>query len=156
MRVAEEEARGTVSRLGKWVRGDCACGDTGALLYDTDLEGPLVCARCYRVWTREQPEVKQACDSCGSRGNVWRDPVTRKDEYLCVRCHDPAALFQNRWANKVRESHAIHAGAPRAQCGLRNRGTECSGEVKPRGGEFKGMQVCNKHAGKKGSETWRQ
>lgn len=150
MRIAEAAARGTVSRLGVWVRGDCACGDAGALLYDTDETGPLVCAQCYRKWTKAQPPVRQTCDACGSDGNVWRDPIHRRNEYLCINCHDPESLFQNRWANKVRESKPLRDAGVR--CGAAGYGTDCSGELKWRGPQ--GMVLCNKHAGKKGSETW--
>lgn len=138
---------GTCSRIGQWVRGDCSCGDRDVLVYDTDDETGLVCASCYRRWTKDHP-LSQACDKCGATGNVWRDPVPRKNEYLCIKCHDPEALFQNRWANKVRESKPLHDGAPRAVCAAAGRGTDCKGEIKWRGA-FK-MQLCNKHAGVKG------
>lgn len=112
-------------------------------MYDTD--GPYVCAACYRVWAAANP-LTQACDKCGDTGNVWRDPIHRRNEYLCVRCHDPAALFQNRWANRVRESKplGIH---PKAKCGAAGI-TDCRGEIKWRG-SFN-MLLCNKHAGKTG------
>lgn len=153
MRVPEEIARGTISRIGRWVRGECGhCHEQDVLLYDTDVSGPLVCAGCYRVWTATQPKVKQLCDSCGSDGNVWRDPIPRKNVYLCVNCHDPDALFLNRWANKVRQSEPLNKGEKRAVCGAAGYGTDCSGEIKWRGPQS--MQLCNKHAGKKGSETW--
>ena len=77
---------------------------------------------------------------------VWRDPLHRRNEYLCIKCHDPDALFQNRWADKVRQSERL---------GLREKVvcdaagiTECRGEIKYRGA-FK-MSLCNKHAGKQG------
>ena len=123
------------------------------LLYDTTVGGELVCASGYRKWTRTQPPIKQSCDKCGAVGNVWRDPIPRKNEYLCVKCHNPEALFLNRWANKARQSEPL-SKERRAVCVAAGYGTECKGEVKPRGGQHKGMQLCNKHAGKKGSETW--
>jgi predicted RNA-binding Zn-ribbon protein involved in translation (DUF1610 family) len=134
---------GTCSRVGQFVRGDCACGAADVLVYDTDGDS-LVCASCYRQWAHDR-EQKQACDKCGSEGNVWRDPVHRRNEYLCIKCHDPETLFQNRWANRVRESKPLNLGAPRAVCAARGRGSECKGEIKWRG-SYK-MQLCNKHAG---------
>lgn len=137
---------GTDSRVGRWVRGRCqACGEEDALLYEA--AGSLVCAADYRTWAAAHP-TSQACDVCGDTGNVWRDPLTRKNEYLCIKHHDPDALFQNRWANKVRQSEKLGVRA-RAVCEFAGYGTECKGEVKPRG-QFQGRLSCNKHAGKQG------
>jgi hypothetical protein len=36
----------------------------------------------------------------------------------------------------------------KAMCEAAGYGTDCKGEVKPRGGQFKGRLLCNKHAGK--------
>lgn len=139
--------KGTNSRLGQYVRGDCAvCGAVNVLVYETDEETGLVCASDYRRWSYSNP-VKQACDNCGSTGNVWRDPVHRRNEYLCINCHDPEALFQNRWADKARVSVPLNPAA-RPVCALSDYGTECRGEVKWR--SALGMSVCNKHAGKQG------
>jgi hypothetical protein len=136
--------KGTVSRLGVWVRGTCAvCGDDDVLVYEAGED--LVCAADYRVYATTHP-VPQPCDTCGATGNVWRDPLTRKNEYLCIKHHDPEALFQNRWANKVRESSAL-GQRERIQCGAAGI-TECKGEIKWRGGY--NMLLCNKHAGKQG------
>lgn len=140
------ELIGTDSREMRWVRGDCAaCGESNALVYVCGDD--LRCAACTRLWVAENP-TPQACDECGDTGNVWRDPLTRKNVYLCIKHHDPDALFQNRWADKVRKSEPLHAGAPRAQCAAKGRGTECKGEIKWRGAHK--MELCNKHAGKQG------
>lgn len=139
------ELVGTDSRVMRWVKGTCqACGDDDVLVYV--CAGRLVCAVDYRTYAAAHP-TSQACDSCGSTGNVWRDPLHRRNEYLCIKCHDPEALFQNRWADKVRESKPINESR-RAVCAARGRGTECKGETKWRG-SFK-MELCNKHAGKQG------
>lgn len=117
--------KGTCSRVGQWVRGDCPCGETDVLLYDAPDDGALVCNACVRL---RPVDTRQACDKCGAKGNVWRDPIPRRNEYLCMGCHDPEALFINRWANKVRESAALgysRASEVRAGCvgcGLRRRG----------------------------------
>lgn len=134
---------GSCSRTGQYVRGDCACGARDELVYDTGES--LVCASCYRRWAKAHPQ-KQACDKCGSTGNVWRDPIPRKNEYLCVRCHDPEALFVNRWANKVRESTPLGL-RERVTCELAGYGTACKGEV--RWVNALGYSVCNFHRGRK-------
>lgn len=139
---------GTSFREDRIVRGECErCGEADALLYDHWSDEQLVCAGCQRVRAKEHP-TPQACDRCGATGNVWRDPVTRKNEYLCERCHDPAKHFQNRWAPTVREGATLGIH-PKAVCAAAGYGTDCKGEVKPRGGQHKGMLLCNKHAGKK-------
>lgn len=140
----ETHLEGTCSRVGQWVVGDCACGAVDTLVYDID-PGVLSCAGCYRVWSLAHPP-KQACDECGDDGNVWRDPVHRRNEYLCIKCHDPESLFQNRWANRVRQSSPLGVRA-KVVCGAAGI-TECKGEVKWRGAF--NMLVCNKHAGKTG------
>jgi hypothetical protein len=140
--------KGTVFRVGQIVRGDCedpACRETDAVLYDTLDDPTLLCVWHSRARSKATPR-SQACDRCGSTGNVWRDPVHRRNEYLCINCHDPESLFQNRWANKVRQSSPLHDGPPRAVCAAAGYGTECKGEIKWRGAH--NMSLCNKHAGK--------
>ena len=139
------ELVGTDSREMRWVRDTCgACGAVDELVYVCG--DSLRCAGCTRAWYVENP-TPQACDSCGSTGNVWRDPLHRRNEYLCIRCHDPDALFQNRWANKVRQSTPLNNWRT-AVCGARGRGTDCKGEITWRGAH--NMELCNKHAGKQG------
>lgn len=135
---------GTDSRVSRWVRGSCGhCGDEDVLLYEAG--GILVCADARRSWAVENP-LRQACDSCGDTGNVWRDPLHRRNEYLCIKCHDPEALFQNRWANAVRQSEPLGV-REHIKCSVAGI-TECKGEIKWRG-PFN-MLLCNKHAGKQG------
>lgn len=142
--MSVEELVGTDSREMRWVKGVCAwCSDADVLVYVCGDD--LRCAGCTREWVKEHPTV-QACDSCGSTGNVWRDPLHRRNEYLCIKCHDPDALFQNRWANKVRESKPLNDWRT-AKCGVAGI-TECKGEIKWRSAF--NMQLCNKHAGKQG------
>lgn len=136
---------GTCFRVGQIVRGACGdCPEVDVLLYDAPVEETrLVCSGCVRAYPRD---TRQACDKCGERGNVWRDPIPRKDVYLCVRCHDPAALFVNRWANKVRQSTPLGL-RERVQCAARGYGTDCKGEV--RWDSPLGKQLCNKHRGRR-------
>jgi hypothetical protein len=141
--------KGTSFAEDRIVKGDCEspeCGETDVLLYAYPSDDLLLCPGCARKRALANP-TKQPCDNCGSTGNVWRDPVHRRNEYLCIKCHDPESLFQNRWANKVRESKPLGMRA-RVTCALADRGTECKGEIKWR--SALSMSVCNKHAGKPG------
>lgn len=146
---------GTVSRLGQWVRGDCACGEVDALLYDSYDDPTLVCASCYRRRAAGQKRT-ELCDACGAE-NAWRDPLTGRNEFFCAECHARnGTVFQNRWANKAREGRVLGL-RERPTCSLAGYGTECRGEVKPRGGEHKQRPICNKHAGKTSSgPEWHQ
>ena len=138
------DLEGTDSRVMRWVRGSCGhCGDEDVLLYVAGDR--LVCAEARRVWGVNHPH-QQACDECGATGNVWRDPLTRRNEYFCASHHDPDAMFQNRWALKARESTALGI-RERVRCATEGI-TECRGEIKWRGGF--NMLLCNKHAGKQG------
>jgi hypothetical protein len=137
-------AEGTDSRLKRWVRGDCVCGVSDVLVYEAGDD--LLCADCRRAWAVLNPRA-QACDNCGDTGNVWRDPLHRRNEYLCIKCHDPEHMFQNRWANAVRKSEVLGV-REKPKCGASGYGTDCKGEVKWRGGH--NMLLCNKHAGKQG------
>lgn len=140
--------QGTDSMVGRYVRGTCALqhladGGEDVLLYEAgDL---LVCADHYRVWSKTQ-EQKQPCDTCGATGNVWRDPVSRKNVYLCINCHDPEHLFQNRWADwYVRESKPLGL-RERVKCAVADN--NCRGEVKWRSSA--NASLCNRHAGREG------
>lgn len=136
---------GTNFREGRIIEGACeACGREDTILYSHDSDPSLLCADCQRKRVKANP-TEQACDNCGATGNVWRDPVHRRNEYLCIRCHDPASLFQNRWANKVRESHGLGI-RERPECEAAGYGTECRGEVRWRGDVKRSL--CNKHAGR--------
>lgn len=72
------------------VRGDCenaGCQETGVLLYSHSSDDALLCPDCSRRRARANP-IPQTCDECGATGNVWRDPVHRRNEYLCINHHD--------------------------------------------------------------------
>lgn len=137
--------KGTSSRDGIWVRGVCqACGSKDRMLYEAaEL---LVCPECYRTWSQAHP-VTQACDDCGSTGNVWRDPVSRKNEYFCATCHGKRGkVFTNRWSTYARQSKGLGI-RQKVECAVAD-GT-CKGEVRWRS-EAK-TSLCNRHAGKEGS-----
>lgn len=150
--------RGTCSRVDRYVRGDCGCGERGTLVYDhPDDTGdmPLVCAGCYRraVAGRKHEE---ACDRCGATG-AWRDPITGKNDFYCAQCHAKAGrVFQNRWAGAEARMGRVLGVHDKAVCFAADKGTECKGEIKPRSA-FGGQLICNKHAGKQSSgPEWHQ
>lgn len=58
-----------------------------------------LCTDCYRDNARATPFAGQPCDECGTTDrNVWRDPITRRNEYFCSLCHARRGkVFLNRW-----------------------------------------------------------
>lgn len=132
--------KGTDSLERRWVRGDCACGEVNALLYE--LEGALLCAECYRRDTTRDRE--ETCEGCGG-GPAWRDPITRRNEFYCAKCHASRGMvFQNRWARASEDTVAqsMPISDRREKCEVRD--SSCFGQTKPRAGRV----LCDKHAGK--------
>ena len=150
--------RGTVSRIQRYVRGDCGrCDEKNALLYDPKTgndEDPLICASCSRKRAMAAPKIQEECDN-GDGRPAWRDPLSGKNEFFCAQCHAAnGTVFQNRWSEKARESRVLST-TPQAVCAAANHGTECKGEKKWRSAEK--MILCNKHAGKKSNgPEWHQ
>jgi hypothetical protein len=132
--------QGTDSRVGRWVRDTCgSCRAEDVLVYEAG--DVLMCAHCYRGWSKTQ-EHPQPCDECGSTGTVWRNPVTRKNEYLCAKCHAVRGqVFQNRWA--VWESTPLNPEA-RPRCAVEDN--NCRGQVRWRSSTR--TSLCDRHAGK--------
>lgn len=129
------------------------CGAEDKLLWElepTDPESDLGCTDCVRGYAKHVNRV-QLCDNDPEHGAAWRNPKTRRNQYLCARCHVESGdgVIQNKWANDAlpRISEVL---------GVRNRpdceakgvpGTKlCDGNVKPRG--TSGALLCNAHAGK--------
>ena len=140
--------KGTVSRVGQWVRGDCqvdGCGERDVLLYDSHDDATLMCTTHSRARAQENPRVEM-CDDCGE-SPAWRDPIAEGGKvFRCARCHgEKGTYLPNRWAPK---SRLLNTGTPRAQCSMRGI-TECRGEIKWRG-PLNAM-ACNKHAGRTSS-----
>jgi hypothetical protein len=141
--------RGTVSRLQRYVRGDCewpeGCAEQEPLLYDSDADDLLLCVWHSRQRAKDNPRIER-CDDCG-QGPAWRDPLSGKNEFFCAACHGKrGAVFQNRWSTTVRTGRELNIH-DKAKCELEGYGTECKGEVKWRGALD--MLACNHHAGKK-------
>lgn len=156
-----EATRAHVARneeaLARWsppVEGTCAwCLAQGPLHISepTNPDSDLVCTNCCRDYNHSIKRYTP-CDNDPSHGAAWRDPKTRRNEYLCGNCHAAQGrVVQNRWARV--EDLAPRVSLPlglrdRAECEARNvAGTkDCRGEVKPRGAG--GALLCNAHAGK--------
>lgn len=128
-------------------RGTCPrCDDTDRLLYAGDVLEGLACPDCIRSAAKGISRW-QPCDNHPDR-HAWRNPYTRRDEYLCGQCHAESGdgVVLNKWAPRVSTPLGIQE---RPDCEARNvPGTrDCRGEVKPR----KGVNLCNAHAGKESS-----
>lgn len=134
-------------------RGTCAsCKAKDELLFGQDSTTPdMLCAACYRLIAHTLTRARQTpCDKCGAPA-AWRNPKTRRNEYLCGTCHARSGegVVQNRWAG-ARLSAPLGV-REREECAEKSNtaGTVCRGEVKPRGREA--VPLCNRHAGK---ESW--
>lgn len=127
------------------------CDEDDALLYraePTEDNSDLVCANCVRELARTIKRFT-VCDKCGA-DHAWRNPKHRRNEYLCGKCHAESGdgVVLNKWFPRVSEPLRVRE---REACLERsnNSGTECRGEVKPRGKNA--VPLCNRHAGK---ESW--
>lgn len=117
------------------VRGTCSVHpeETDVLLYGWDRE-PDKCANAYRDEAYRAEHV-QKCDRCPNL-YAFRDPLGRKDEFLCMSCHREDGYVPGERAmittvaarmgvthSQGRQDPCIAAGGP----------TTCKGQVKPRG-----------------------
>ena len=85
--------QGTVQRDKIYIYDTCnLCKQQDVLVYACGDQ--LLCAEHTRVWVRENPS-KQLCDKCGAEGNVFRDPSHRRNEYLCMNCHNENGFRPN-------------------------------------------------------------
>ena len=116
-------------------------------------EGPPICSDCYRARARAAPLPVQECDRCQG-APAFRDPSHRRNEYLCGDCHAANGYFLGarqlagnvaRSAPTLRESTDGRAGRASVICEAHGYGTECRGEIKPRGGVNVGRSLCSFH-----------
>lgn len=152
----ETSLKGTVSRLGRYVRGQCevdGCPEDDALLYDSWDDSTLMCAPHSRRRAKDVKHVER-CDKCG-RENAWRDPLSGKNEFFCAQCHaENGTVFQNRWADRARVGRVLGL-RERVKCEAAGYGSDCKGEIKYRSAQK--MTLCNGHAGKKSAgPEWHQ
>lgn len=124
-------------------RGQCTykgCTEDNAVLFGD----PQVCAHHYRH-TQAQRKKDYPCDRCGKE-RAFRDPANRVDEMLCADCHarngyvPTERSMVSKVANRVSEPHSR---GRTAVCIAAGRGTECHGQVKPRG---KRGDLCDFHS----------
>ncbi len=137
--------QGTNQREQQYVRGVCPiCGEADVLLYT--YNDALICATDYRTLTRRVSRT-QPCDKCGAPKAV-RDPAHRRNEYLCISCHNENGVLEVKTTVFKRAlvslTNAIPNMRPRVQCYLHNYGTECDDNIKPRGA-WGGKSLCNTH-----------
>lgn len=137
--------QGTNQREQQYVRGVCPiCAEADVLLYaHNDI---LVCATDYRTLIRGT-QWTQACDKCGAPKAV-RDPAHRRNEYLCISCHNEDGALEVKTTVFKRAlvalTNAIPNTQPRTKCYLHNYGTECDDNIKPRGA-WGGKSLCSVH-----------
>jgi hypothetical protein len=137
--------QGTNQREQQYVSGLCPiCGETDVLLYAHN--GILVCAYDYRTLVRNV-KWTQACDKCGAPKAV-RDPAHRRNEYLCISCHNENGILEVKTTVFKRAlvalTNALPNTQPKVQCYLHNYGTECDDNIKPRGA-WGGKSLCSTH-----------
>lgn len=69
---------------------DCACGRCHHICGNCGEECRVLhegwCAPCRRELAKKTPFRGTPCDKCGALGAV-RNPRHRRNEYLCIRCH---------------------------------------------------------------------
>ena len=123
------------------------CGAGGQLLYryePTDESLGLACAECVRARAKTVNRTTP-CDKCGAHG-AWRNPYTRKNEYLCAKHHAESGdgVVLNKWYPRVSKPHPQ---GHRAKCEVADNG--CRGEVKPSSVGGVTRVLCRKHAGRK-------
>lgn len=138
-------------------RGVCpVSGTPDQLLYfyePTDHSLGLACAECIRARAKTV-ERTTPCDICQAPG-AWRNPKTRRNEYLCGNHHAASGegVVLNKWFARVSDPHPL---GRRSKCEVSDN--SCRGEVKPRtlmleSGKKTSTLLCTKHAGKK-SAAW--
>ena len=131
-------------------RGQCAVhpDETDVLRYERATDGALVCAEESRKAARTV-QYWQPCDNHSDQRG-WRNPYTRRNEYLCGSCHAASGdgVVQNKWAPRVSTPISPSARPTCEASGV--VGTrDCAGEVRWRrdkAGNF--HNLCNAHAGK--------
>jgi predicted RNA-binding Zn-ribbon protein involved in translation (DUF1610 family) len=131
-------------------RGTCPECKTDDAIMHAQPEGSehdQLCAACsgvQAVMRRLSEEFQYPCDDCGA-GKAFRDPLTREDIYRCRECHAKHGYVPGERAliSQIETRQGFtHSQGRRDPCSAAGRGTECAGEVKPRG---KLGILCAKH-----------
>jgi len=133
-------------------KGSCPrCNTPEQLLYfyePTDPSEGLACPECIRARAKTVHRV-QLCDKC-ARPGAWRNPYTRRNEYLCGAHHAQSGdgVVLNKWFPR---SSPTHSRGVRPKCEVADN--HCRGEVKPRSTDGVLRTLCTRHAGKT-SAAW--
>lgn len=128
-------------------RGTCEMhGEEDVLRYELE-DGRLVCAEAKRQFARSVSRW-QPCDTPGhENAYAWRNPYTRRNEYLCGVCHAQSGdgVIQNKWAPRVSQPLGKRE---RLECYAKGVvGTrDCKGEV--RWDSKSKVNLCNAHRGR--------
>lgn len=139
------------------VRGSCPqCSTADQLLYlyePTDESLGRACPECVRKRAKTV-ERTTPCDKCGKPA-AWRNPFTRRNEYLCGTHHAESGegVVLNKWFARF---SSPHPQGRKVKCEVADN--HCRGEVKPRtltleSGKKTMTLLCTKHAGKT-SAAW--
>jgi hypothetical protein len=137
-------SKGTVQREQIYVYGTCErCHAENVLVYE--LNDLLVCAHDYKKIVRNV-DYKQPCDECGKEGAI-RDPAHRRNEYLCISCHNKNGFtitnsIVKRAVSMLGVSRSILS--PSAACYAAGYGSSCDNNIKPRSA-WGGKLLCNTH-----------
>jgi len=121
-------------------RGECpVCHTEDVILHPQDEgEHESLCTSCSRsriMASKTHREFTYPCDRCGG-GAAFRDPLHRQDVYLCASCHEEDGYLPGERAMVSQIEKRVgytHSRGRRDVCDAAGRGTECRGEVKPRG-----------------------
>lgn len=129
-------------------RGACGvegCPEKDVILYAAPGEPidakPTMCASHYRA--RADRTRPYPCDNCGAEP-AYRDPLHRRDEMFCQRCHEEMGYIAGERAMITKTAARVgvtHTLGRKAVCVLRGEG-DCGGEVKQRG---RHGEICNRH-----------
>lgn len=134
---------GTNQREKRYVYDACSlCGDANVLVYELDEK--LMCADDYKKLTANIRFI-QHCDRCGSP-SAFRDPVHRRNEYLCAGCHEQDGFLIKDSVTK-RALVALTTAIGRTEklrCHAAGYGSDCDNNLKPRGA-WGGKILCNNH-----------
>lgn len=138
--------RGTIQRDKVYVYGTCEkCSADNVLVYECGEQ--LLCAEHARQYAFANPPLPY-CDKCGEQKKVTRDPSHRRNEYLCMQCHDANGGIGAKDSVVDRMLRAVFSGQlkkpEKIKCYAASASTDCDNNVKPRSA-WGGKMLCNTH-----------
>lgn len=138
--------QGTIQREQIYVYDTCAkCNEQNVLVYKCGDQ--LLCAEHAREYARKNPPLPY-CDNCGEQVKVTRDPSHRRNEYLCMKCHEANGGIGAKDTVVSRMLRAVFAPPKKTpekiKCYAASSQTQCDSNVKPRSA-WGGKMLCNTH-----------